>query len=39
MALAVNAFFTRERIERWFRWYYKNKKVSDEEVIEGDDNK
>lgn len=39
MALAVNAFFTRERIERWFRWYYKNKKVSDEKVIEGDDNK
>ncbi len=39
MALAVNAFFTRERVERWFRWYYKNKASSAEEVIEGYDDK
>ncbi len=29
MALAVNAYFTRERIERCFKWYYKNKNISE----------
>ena len=40
MALGVNAFFTRERIERWFKWYYKDKVSSVEEAAHcNDDNK